>query len=57
MQERTHTTREDINLMPWQIEAGDALQQPCILVATMNGNEMLSVSLHVAQVSAIQARL
>lgn len=52
MQERTHTIREDINLMPWHIEACDGLEQSCILVATMDGNEMLRVSLHVAQVSA-----
>ena len=48
MQERTHTIRRGINLMPWQIEPKDGLDQPCILVAVMNGNEMQSVSLHVA---------
>jgi hypothetical protein len=61
MQRPTYTLREDINLLPWQIEAGDMLQQPCILIATMNGNEMLSISLHVAQQppipgSAVSAR-
>jgi hypothetical protein len=49
MQERTHTIRRGVNLMPWQIEAGDGLNQRCILVAVMNGNEMQSVSLHVAE--------
>ena len=48
MQGHTHTERNGINLMPWQIEAADELEQACILVATMNGNEMVSVSLHVA---------
>ena len=48
MQKHTHTERHGINLMPWQIEAAEELQQSCILVATMNGNEMMSVSLHVA---------
>ena len=48
MDERTYTERRDVNLMPWQIEAADGLTQACILVATMKGNEMLSVSLHVA---------
>ena len=48
MQGRTYTERRDINLMPWQIKPANELQQPCILVATMKGNEMLSISLHAA---------
>ena len=49
MQQRTHTIRHGVNLMPWQILPGDGLEKPCILVAVMNGNEMQSVSLHVAE--------
>ncbi len=49
MQEHTHTIRRGVNLMPWQIEPGDGLSKRCILVAVMNGNEMQSVSLHVAE--------
>jgi hypothetical protein len=48
MHEQTHTIRHGINLMPWQIEASEGLDQPCILVAVMNGNEMQSVSLHIS---------
>lgn len=49
MQEQTHTLRNGVNVMPWQIEAGDGLAKRCILVAVMNGNEMQSISLHVAE--------
>ena len=48
MPERTHTIRQGINLMPWKIDPDDGLNQTCILVAVMNGSEMQSVSLHVA---------
>jgi hypothetical protein len=48
MQERTYTVRQDVHLMPWQIEPSEGLSKTCILVATMNGNEMQAISLHVA---------
>ena len=49
MQDRTHTERSDDHLMPWHLEpSDDGLSKPCILVARMNGNEMLTISLHVA---------
>jgi hypothetical protein len=47
MQRHTHTERQGVNLTPRQIEAADELEQAYILVATMNGNEMISVPLHV----------
>ena len=42
--------REDsVDVMPWYITAGaDGLQKDAILVAVMDGNEMVSISLHVA---------
>ncbi len=48
MQNKTHTLRNDLHFMPWQIAASEGLKQPCILVATMRGNEIQTVSLHVA---------
>ena len=46
---QAHTHRDGINLMPWHIPAGDdGLLRDSILVATMDGNEMLTISLHVA---------
>lgn len=40
--------RNDLHFMPWQIAASDSLKQPCILVATMRGNEIQTISLHVS---------
>lgn len=49
MGERIHTERRDRHAMPWPIAPGDdGLAVPCILVAGMLGDEMLTVSLHVA---------
>ena len=48
MQKKTHTLRNDLHFMPWQITASEGLKQPCILVATMRGNEIQTISLHVA---------
>ena len=48
MQNKTYTLRNDLHFMPWQIAASDGLKQPCILVATMRGNEIQTISLHVA---------
>ena len=49
MADRTHTERADHHLMPWHLQPGeDGLQKPCILVAKMHGNEILTISLHVA---------
>jgi len=49
MSQPTHTVREDLHLMPWHFRAEDAeLGKDCILVATMLGGEMQTVSLHVA---------
>ena len=48
MQNKTHTMRNDLHFMPWQIPASEGLKQPCILVATMRGNEIQTISLHVA---------
>ena len=43
----TYTSRDDINVMPWYIKAGpDGLKKDAILVATMDGNNMLTISLH-----------
>jgi hypothetical protein len=50
MQRHTHTERQGVNLTPRQIEAADELEQAYILVATMNGNEMISVPLQPVQV-------
>ena len=48
MQKKTHTLRNDLHFMPWQIAASEGIKQPCILVATMRGNEIQTISLHVA---------
>jgi hypothetical protein len=43
--------KDDINVMPWHIQASpeeDGLTRDCVLVAVMNGNEMQTVSLHLA---------
>ena len=43
------TQRDDQHVMPWHIAAGDdGLLRDAILVATMDGEEMLTISLHVA---------
>ncbi len=47
MQDRQFTHRQDTSLMPWTIAASGDLQRPCILVAKMDGNEMVTISLHV----------
>lgn len=47
----TYSQHDGFNLMPWHIKAGeDGLLRDSILVATMNGNEILTISLHVASV-------
>ncbi len=41
----------EIYVMPWHITAApdeDGLTKDCILVATMNGNEIQTISLHLA---------
>ena len=48
MQNKAQTLRNDLHFMPWQIAASEGLKQPCILVATMRGNEIQTISLHVA---------
>lgn len=43
------TQRDDPHFMPWHIPAGDdGLLRDAILVAKMDGEEMLTISLHVA---------
>jgi len=38
------------NLMPWLIEAADdGLSKDCVLVASMDGGEMVGVSLYVVE--------
>ena len=49
MQKKSYTLRDDVSLMPWHIPQTDGMEQPCVLVAVMDGNEMQSVSLHVLQ--------
>ena len=47
------TQRDDQHVMPWHIAAGqDGLLRDAILVATMDGEQMLTISLHVATVPA-----
>lgn len=42
-------TKGQESIMPWVIEAADdGLTKDCVLVAKMNGGDMLSVSLYVA---------
>jgi hypothetical protein len=49
MDQPVHTEQEELYVMPWHFRAEDAENgKDCILVATMLGNEMLAVSLHVA---------
>jgi hypothetical protein len=43
--------RNEIYVMPWHITAApddDGLTKDCILVATMNGTEIQTISLHLA---------
>ena len=43
------THREDLHCMPWHIAAAEAgLRRDAIMVATMKGEEMIAISLHVA---------
>ncbi len=45
-----------VDVMPWYIPAGnDGLQKDAILVAVMDGKEMVSISLHVAHHCAGEA--
>ena len=47
------TKRDDQHVMPWHIAAGDdGLLRDAILVATMDGEKMLTISLHVATIPA-----
>ncbi len=47
------TQRDDEHVMPWHIAAGDdGLLRDAILVATMDGEEMVKISLHVATTPA-----
>ena len=49
MDQPEYTKRNDKHMMPWHIKAKDAgIGKDCILVATMLGDEMVAVSLHVA---------
>ena len=44
---------EKVDVMPWYIAAGnDGLQKDAILVAVMDGKEIVSISLHVAHQGA-----
>ena len=53
---RETTLRSDRHLMPWLVKSvPHGPTKDCVLVATMDGNEMLSVSLHVA-VSSLPAQ-
>ena len=46
---KEETQRDDRHFMPWLIPAiDDEPLKDCVLVATMHGNEMQSISLHVA---------
>jgi hypothetical protein len=45
----TGLREESVDVMPWYITAGaDGLQKDAILVAVMDGDQMVSISLHVA---------
>ena len=47
--QRKLTIRSDRHVMPWVIAAvNEQPMKDCVLVASMDGNEMLSISLHVA---------
>ncbi len=55
MEDRTRTERSDHHVMPWHLEpSDDGLRKPCILVARMSGNEMLAISLHVADAGHLE---
>ena len=44
------TRKSDIEVMPWFITAAnDGLKKDCIMVAVMNGREIHSISLHIAE--------
>lgn len=51
------TIRADRHMMPWLIPAvNDGPVKDCVLVASMQGNEMVSISLHVADAPAGEER-
>ena len=51
MEQPTTTSRDDLHSMPWHFRAEDAeSSKDCILVATMIGNEMQAISLHVVSI-------
>ena len=44
------TRKTEIEVMPWFISAADdGLKKDCIMVAMMQGTEIQSISLHVAE--------
>jgi hypothetical protein len=48
MEQHTFLERDELYVMPWHFRAEDAESgNDCILVATMLGDEMQTVSLHV----------
>ena len=48
MHQPIYTERRDVHLLPWLVTAGsDGLKRDCFLIATMDGAEMVAVSLHV----------
>jgi hypothetical protein len=48
MDQPTYTEQEELQVMPWHFRAEDAeFGNDCILVATMIGDEMQTISLHV----------
>ena len=38
----------ELDVVPWLVKANDEIHDDCILIAVMQGSEMVSVSLHVA---------
>ena len=52
MSENTYTRQNDATLMTWQILPGDGLSKTCILIATMDGSEIQTISLHLATSAA-----
>ena len=53
VERRKLTVRSDRHVMPWLIPAvKHGPSKDCVLVASMEGNEMLTISLHVADAPA-----
>lgn len=48
MPEQTNA-KPELAIKPWYVAAGDdGLHKDCIMVAVMNGNDLQSISLHLA---------